>query len=237
MTIHKEGYTSIALCVLLIFVSNALIQFYYPDSHTLKWIVYILSAILFLIILQFFRNPHFKIHSSENTVLCPADGKVVVIEETDETEFLKDRRIQISVFMSPINVHVNRNPIAGVVKYFKYHPGKYLVAWHPKSSTENERTTIVTETSNGVQVLFRQIAGALARRIVWYVKENDVVEQGQQFGFIKFGSRVDVFLPLGTKINVSIGDVVKGGRTVLAELTPKPSKGGAKAASKDKASA
>ena len=219
MTFHKEGYTSLALCVLLIFVSNALIQFYYPDAHTLKWIVYILSALLFIIIVQFFRNPHFKVHTSENTVLCPADGKVVVIEETDETEFLKDRRIQISVFMSPINVHINRNPIAGVVKYFKYHPGKYLVAWHPKSSTENERTTIVTETSNGVQVLFRQIAGALARRIVWYVKEDDVVEQGQQFGFIKFGSRVDVFLPLGTKINVEIGDVVKGGRTVLAELS------------------
>ena len=219
MTIHKEGYTSIALCILLIFVSNALIQFYYPDSHTLKWIVYILSAVLFLIILQFFRSPRIKVHTDEKTVLCPADGKVVVIEETDETEFLKDRRIQISVFMSPINVHVNRNPIAGVVKYFCYHPGKYLVAWHPKSSTENERTTIVTETSAGVQVLFRQIAGALARRIVWYVKEGDVVEQGQQFGFIKFGSRVDIFVPLGTKINVGINEVVKGGRTVLATLS------------------
>ena len=219
MTIHKEGYTSLALCVLLIFVSNALIQFYYPDAHVLKWIVYILSGLLFLIILQFFRSPHFKISAEEHQVLCPADGKVVVIEETDETEFLKDRRIQISVFMSPINVHVNRNPISGVVKYFRYHPGKYLVAWHPKSSTENERTTVVTENSNGVAVLFRQIAGAMARRIVWYVKEGDVVEQGQQFGFIKFGSRVDIFLPLGTKINVGLGEVVKGGRTVLAELT------------------
>jgi phosphatidylserine decarboxylase len=218
MTIHKEGYTSIALCVLLIFVSNALIQFYYPSAHTLKWIVYILSGALFLIILQFFRSPKFPIDVNETNVLCPADGKVVVIEEADETEYLKDRRIQISVFMSPINVHVNRNPISGVVSYFKYHKGKYLVAWHPKSSNENERTTVVIENKNGVSILFRQIAGAMARRIVWYVKEGDKVEQGQQFGFIKFGSRVDVFLPLGTKINVGIGEMVKGGRTVLAEL-------------------
>lgn len=233
MTIHKEGYTSIALCVLLIFVVNAVIQFYYPSAHTLKWIVYILSFALFIIILQFFRSPSFPIQLDEKNVLCPADGKVVVIEETEESEYLKDKRIQISVFMSPVNVHVNRNPIAGVVKYFCYHPGKYLVAWHPKSSTENERTTIVIENSKGVPVLFRQIAGAMARRIVWYVKEGDKVEQGQQFGFIKFGSRVDVFLPLGTKINVSIGEVVKGGRTVLAELVDSPqhsaSKGGAKA--------
>ena len=219
MTIHKEGYTSIALCILLIFVVNALIQFYYPDAHVLKWLVYILSFALFVIILQFFRSPHFPISVDEKNVLCPADGKVVVIEETDETEFLKDRRIQISVFMSPINVHVNRNPIAGVVKYFRYHPGKYLVAWHPKSSTENERTTIVIENSKGIPVLFRQIAGAMARRIVWYVKEGDKVEQGQQFGFIKFGSRVDIFLPLGTKINVALGEVVQGGRTVLAILS------------------
>jgi phosphatidylserine decarboxylase len=219
MTIHKEGYTSIALCVLLIFVVNALIQFYYPDAHVLKWFVYILSFALFVIILQFFRSPHFPIALDEKNVLCPADGKVVVIEETDEIEFLKDRRIQISVFMSPINVHVNRNPIAGVVKYFRYHPGKYLVAWHPKSSTENERTTIVIENSKGIPVLFRQIAGAMARRIVWYVKEGDKVDQGQQFGFIKFGSRVDVFLPLGTKINVALGEVVQGGRTVLATLS------------------
>lgn len=218
MTIHKEGYTSIALCVLFIFVVNAIVQFYYPDAHTLRWTVYILSFALFIIILQFFRSPHFHINIDETQVLCPADGKVVVIEETEESEFLKDRRMQISVFMSPVNVHVNRNPIAGVVKYFRYHPGKYLVAWHPKSSTENERTTIVIENSKGIPVLFRQIAGAMARRIVWYVKEGDKVDQGAQFGFIKFGSRVDVFLPLGTKINVGLGEVVKGGRTVLATL-------------------
>ncbi len=219
MTFHKEGYTSLALTILVIALLNAAISFYFPDAHAVKWIVYILSFLLFVIIVQFFRNPKFVITTSENHILCPADGKVVVIEEADETEFLKDRRIQLSVFMSPVNVHVNRNPISGVVKYFKYHPGKYLVAWHPKSSTENERTTVVTENSHGVQILFRQIAGALARRIVWYVKQGDVVEQGQQFGFIKFGSRVDLFLPLGTKINVELNQVVKGGRTILAELT------------------
>jgi phosphatidylserine decarboxylase len=219
MTFHKEGYTSLALTVLVIALVNAAISFYFPDAHVVKWIVYILSFLLFVTIVQFFRSPILHISKNESQVLCPADGKVVVIEETDEPEFLKDRRIQLSVFMSPVNVHVNRNPISGVVKYFKYHPGKYLVAWHPKSSTENERTTVVTENSEGTQVLFRQIAGALARRIVWYVKEGDVVEQGQQFGFIKFGSRVDIFLPLGTKINVELNQVVKGGRTVLAELT------------------
>lgn len=225
MTIHKEGYTSIAICVLLIFVSNAVIQFYWPGAHTLKWIVYILSAALFIIILQFFRSPSFRIHTDDKHVLAPADGKVVVIEETVESEYLKDKRIQISIFMSPVNVHVNRNPVAGVVKYFRYHKGKYLVAWHPKSSTDNERTTVVIETPAGIPVLFRQIAGAMARRIVWYVKEGDKVEQGQQFGFIKFGSRVDVFLPPGTKIDIAIGDAVKGGRTVLAELNPQPLKG------------
>jgi phosphatidylserine decarboxylase len=225
MTIHKEGYTSIALCILFIAVLNAAINFYYPEAHALKWAVYILSFALFVIILQFFRSPSFPINKDETQVLCPADGKVVVIEETDEPEYLKDRRIQISVFMSPVNVHVNRNPISGVVKYFKYHPGKYLVAWHPKSSTENERTTVVTENSFGIPILFRQIAGAMARRIVWYVKEGDVVTQGDQFGFIKFGSRVDIFLPLGTNVKVAIGDVVKGGRTILAELvTPEPPK-------------
>ncbi len=214
-----------ALTILVIFVLNAVVQFYFPSAHFVKWVIYILSGVLFLIILQFFRSPNIHIELNEKFVLCPADGKVVVIEETEESEFLKDKRIQVSVFMSPINVHVNRNPISGVVSYFKYHKGKYLVAWHPKSSTENERTTIAIQHQNGATVLFRQIAGALARRIVWYVKEGDQVEQGAQFGFIKFGSRVDVFLPLGTKINVEIGEVVKGGRTVLAELAePKPTK-------------
>ncbi len=224
MTIHKEGYSSIAICILFIFVLNAAIHFYLPLAHGLQWFIYILSFVLFVIILQFFRSPSIKITPDETQVLCPADGKVVVIEETTETEYLKEKCIQISVFMSPINVHVNRNPISGVIKYFKYHPGKYLVAWHPKSSTENERTTVVTENSAGTMVLFRQIAGAMARRIVWYVKEGDEVQQGEQFGFIKFGSRVDIFVPLGTHIKVAIGDKVKGGRTVLAELVTKAEK-------------
>ncbi|WP_428327743.1 phosphatidylserine decarboxylase family protein [Mucilaginibacter sp.] len=218
MTFHKEGYTSLAICILFIMVLNAVVQFYFPEAHVVKWIIYILSFLLFVIIVQFFRSPSITINTDDKQVLCPADGKVVVIEEIVETEFLKDKRIQLSVFMSPVNVHINRNPIAGVVKYFKYNPGKYLVAWHPKSSTENERTTIAIENKEGVVVLFRQIAGALARRIVWYVKEGDTVEQGAQFGFIKFGSRVDVFLPLGSEIKVELGQVVKGGRTVLAEL-------------------
>lgn len=218
MTFHKEGYTSLALCILVIFVLNALVHFFFPDVQSLRWFVYLLSFLLFVIIVQFFRNPKFELNTGDQQVICPADGKVVVIEEAQETEYLQDKRIQVSVFMSPINVHVNRNPIAGVVKYFKYHPGKYLVAWHPKSSTDNERTTIAVESKSGYTVLFRQIAGALARRIVWYVKEGDAVEQAQQFGFIKFGSRVDIFLPLGSKILVGLGDKVKGGRTILAEL-------------------
>lgn len=218
MTIHKEGYTTIAVCILFIFVLNALVQFFYPDTNWLHWTAYILSFVVFVTVLQFFRSPGINVSAEDLHVICPADGKVVVIEETEETEFLKDRRIQLSIFMSPINVHVNRYPIGGIVKYFKYHPGKFLVAWHPKSSTENERTTVVVENEQGIAVLFRQIAGAMARRIVCYAKEGDQAEQGGQFGFIKFGSRVDVFLPIGTEINVKLGDAVKGGITVLAEL-------------------
>jgi len=218
MTIHKEGYTTIALSILLIFVINAFIDYKYYDVTWLRWSVYLFSALLFIIVLQFFRNPSRSFSSDENLVICPADGKVVVIEETEEGEYFKDKRLQVSIFMSPVNVHINRNPISGVVKFFKYHPGKYLAAWNPKSSTENERTTTVVEHKNGTPVLFRQIAGALARRIVWYVKEGDQVVQAEQFGFIKFGSRVDVFLPVGTKINVGLNDVVKGGITTLATL-------------------
>lgn len=218
MTIHKEGYTSIALCILFIFVLNAVVHYLLPDTAWLTWIIYILSFALFVIILQFFRSPAITVIKNDQHVICPADGKVVVIEETEETEYLKDRRIQVSVFMSPINVHINRNPISGIVKYYRYHPGKFLVAWHPKSSTENERTTVVIENKAGVSVLFRQIAGALARRIVCYSKEGQEAVQGEEFGFIKFGSRVDIFLPLGTEIKVGLGDNVKGGITVLAHL-------------------
>jgi phosphatidylserine decarboxylase len=218
MTIHKEGYTSIALCILFIFVLNAVVHYLLPDTTWFIWIIYILSFALFAIILQFFRSPAITVVKNDQHVICPADGKVVVIEETEETEFLKDKRIQVSVFMSPINVHINRNPISGIVKYYRYHPGKFLVAWHPKSSTENERTTVVIENKAGVSVLFRQIAGALARRIVCYSKEGQEAVQGEEFGFIKFGSRVDLFLPLGTEIKVGLGDTVKGGITVLAHL-------------------
>lgn len=218
MTIHKEGYTSIALCILFIFILNALVHYLLPDTAWFRWFIYIFSFALFITILQFFRSPAIRVTKNEDLVLCPADGKVVVIEETEESEYLKDRRIQVSVFMSPINVHINRNPISGIVKYFKYHPGKFLVAWHPKSSTENERTTVVIENNKGTAILFRQIAGALARRIICYSKEGQQAEQGEEFGFIKFGSRVDIFLPLGSEINVKLGEAVKGGITVLAHL-------------------
>ncbi|AOM76578.1 phosphatidylserine decarboxylase family protein [Pedobacter steynii] len=219
MTIHKEGYTTIAISLLFIFILNAVIDYRFADITWLRWFVYIFSLALFLIVLQFFRNPARQFTMADKKVICPADGKVVVIEETEEGEYFKDKRLQVSIFMSPVNVHINRNPISGVVKFFKYHPGKYLAAWNPKSSTENERTTVVVEHANGTPVLFRQIAGALARRIVWYVKEGDVVEQNKEFGFIKFGSRVDIFLPLGTKVNLELNQVVKGGITVLAELS------------------
>ena len=218
MTIHKEGYTSIALSVLFIFIINAVVEYRFADVFVLRWFVYILSFALFVTVLQFFRNPKRTFTNGENLIICPADGKVVVIEEVEEGEYFKDKRLQVSIFMSPVNVHINRNPISGVVKFFKYHPGKYLAAWNPKSSTENERTTVVVEHKNGSPVLFRQIAGALARRIVWYVKEGDQVTQNEQFGFIKFGSRVDIFLPLGTKVNLELNQVVKGGITVLGEL-------------------
>ncbi|NGF55520.1 phosphatidylserine decarboxylase family protein [Parapedobacter sp. SGR-10] len=217
MKFHKEGYTSLALVVLFIFIINAVAD-YYDAPEAIKWIIYIVSAFLFLTIVQFFRSPIKRVIPDDHVVLCPADGKVVVIEETEETEYFNDKRVQVSIFMSPINVHVNRNPVSGIVSFFKYHPGKFLVAWHPKSSTDNERTTIVVKKDNGVEVLFRQIAGALARRIVWYVKENDKVKQGDEFGFIKFGSRVDLFLPVGTDVHVKIGQKVIGGKTVIAKL-------------------
>ena len=219
MTIHKEGYTTIALTVLFILLLNALVDYKFADIAWLRYAVYVLSLALFVIVLQFFRNPSRSFTNGDNLVICPADGKVVVIEETEEGEYFKDKRLQVSIFMSPVNVHINRNPISGIVKFFKYHPGKYLAAWNPKSSTENERTTTVVEHASGTPVLFRQIAGALARRIVWYLKEGDQVVQAEQFGFIKFGSRVDIFLPIGTDVKLVLGQVVKGGITVLAELS------------------
>jgi phosphatidylserine decarboxylase len=216
--LHREGKATILLTLIFLFVLNGAIGYFFPEILWLQNIFIGLSIIFLIIILQFFRNPSIKPTLGDNLVIAPADGKVVVIEEVVETEYFNEKRIQVSVFMSPFNVHVNRNPIAGVVKYFKYHPGKYLVAWHPKSSTENERTTTVIENPNKVQILFRQIAGALAKRIVWYVKEGQSVNQAGEMGFIKFGSRVDVFLPLDAVVKVELNQVVKGGRTILAEV-------------------
>jgi phosphatidylserine decarboxylase len=218
MTIHREGRTLLFVSLVVLFALNWAISYFFADATFLQNIVIGVSVFFYLIILQFFRIPIFEVQKDPKKVLAPADGKVVVIEETEETEYLKSKRKQISIFMSPINVHVNRMPVAGSISYFKYHPGKYLVAWHPKSSTENERTTVVAKMNNGSEILFRQIAGALARRIKWYVKEGQKLDQGEEFGFIKFGSRVDIFLPLNAKVNVQIGDITKGGKTVIAEL-------------------
>ncbi|TAD99093.1 MAG: phosphatidylserine decarboxylase family protein [Bacteroidetes bacterium] len=218
MTIHREGYQSLLLVTVVLGILYAGVYFGLPTQVLLQNIVLVVSIILFLIVLQFFRNPVVQIQANPNEVLAPADGKVVVIEETIEQEYFRTPRKQVSIFMSPINVHVNRNPISGIVKYFKYHPGKYLFAWNPKSSTENERTTTVVQHENGTELLFRQIAGALARRICWYVKERQIVRQGEEFGFIKFGSRVDIFLPLDAEITVGLNQITQGGKTVIAIL-------------------
>ncbi len=218
MTIHKEGHTILFGTLVVLAAINVAITYFLPDYRILQTVIIIVSIVLYLIVLQFFRSPTRHTNINPLHVIAPVDGKVVVIEEVEETEYLKTKCIQVSIFMSPINVHVNRNPVAGVVEFFKYHPGKFLVAWHPKSSTENERTTVVVRRENGVKVLFRQIAGALAKRIVWYVKEGDRVQQGSEFGFIKFGSRVDIYLPLGTKIDCKLNDVTTGGETVIAEF-------------------
>lgn len=218
MTIHREGRVSLIVLLIILIGANVVAFYYFPEETYIKTLAIVGSVVLYLLILQFFRNPVFQIDKSDKVVLAPADGKVVVIEETSESEYLKDRRKQISIFMSPVNVHVNRMPVGGTISYYKYHAGKYLVAWHPKSSSENERTTVVVKMPNGVEVLFRQIAGALARRIKCYVQKDQQLHQGDEFGFIKFGSRVDVFLPLDAKITVKIGDITKGGRTVIAEF-------------------
>lgn len=218
MKFHKEGYVSLVLVLVFSAIITFIAHFFFPTFAIAHWFAYALSAFLTIVIVQFFRHPT-RVHTKgDNLIIAPADGKVVVIEETTENEYFKDKRLQVSIFMSPINVHVNRYPIAGVVSFFKYHPGKFLAAWEPKSSTDNERTTIVVKHKNGTEILFRQIAGALARRIVWYTKQGDVAEQCGEMGFIKFGSRVDLFFPLGTKLNVKIGDVVKGSQSVLGEI-------------------
>jgi phosphatidylserine decarboxylase len=222
MKIHKEGYPS--LLIVTLFASIVIGAGYYfsnsfSNPQLIESIAVVIGVAFFLIILQFFRSPVVVTERNEKYIIAPANGKVVVIEEVEENEYFKDKRRQISIFMSPIDVHVNRNPLSGIVSYFKYHPGKYLVAWHPKASTDNERTTIVVKhPSTDTEILFRQVAGALARRICWYVKEGQPVLQGTEFGFIKFGSRVDIFVPLNAEINVNLDQKTIGGKTVIATL-------------------
>ena len=212
---HKEGAQSILIGIVFTAVV-LLLSDKFIDLNWLKMAIQISAFVLLIIILQFFRNPKRTVITNENQILAPVDGKVVVIEEVYEGEFFKDKRIQVSIFMSPINVHVTRYALSGQVKFSKYHPGKFLVAWHPKASEENERTTVVIENKTFGAVLYRQIAGALARRIVNYAEEGMQVIQGEDAGFIKFGSRVDLFLPLGTPINVALNQKAIGGKTVIA---------------------
>lgn len=215
---HREGYRIMAITIaLLILVNLAAHTFIFIDW--IKQVILIGTIILFILIIQFFRNPKRDTEISDSHIVAPVDGKVVVIEEVFEKEYFQDKRLMISVFMSPINVHVTRHPVSGTVKYSKYHPGKYLVAWHPKASEENERTTVVVENQMAGEILYRQIAGAMAKRIVNYAEVGTEVSQGSDSGFIKFGSRVDVFLPLGTDPEVRLNQKVKGGLTVLAKIS------------------
>jgi phosphatidylserine decarboxylase len=214
---HKEGYKIMTFTAILLIALNIL-SYLYINTYWIKFSALAVSILLFLLIVQFFRNPKRPSQLNDALVVSPVDGKVVVIEEVFEKEYFKDKRLQISIFMSPINVHVTRHPIGGLVKFSRHHAGRFLVAWHPKSSEENERTTVVVENKLAGEVLYRQIAGALAKRIVNYAVEGQEVIQGSDSGFIKFGSRVDVFLPIGTKINIKLNDKVKGGVSVIANI-------------------
>src|SRR6187402_2600669 len=216
MTIHKEGYRTIAICTIVFAVVN-LVSFYFLSFYQpiISWIIFIGTLGLLLFTISFFRIPRRVLTIDGGKIISPCDGKVVVIEETIDEEYFKEKRLQISIFMSPANVHVNRNPVSGKVVYSKYHKGKYLVAWHPKSSTENERHSVVYK-KDGKEILVKQIAGALAKRIVNYLQAGQQVKQTAEMGFIKFGSRVDLLLPLDAKIHVNIGDKPKGGVTVVA---------------------
>jgi phosphatidylserine decarboxylase len=220
MKLHREGYGIMAGTLVAVLGLSALNYFLLVKcaSTILFWLVELILLTLLFLVVQFFRVPTRNCPYSENDIVCPADGKVVVVEEVDENEFFKDKRIQVSIFMSPLNVHANYFPIGGETTYVKYHPGLFLVAWHPKSSTDNERSTIVVKHENGKEILFRQIAGAVARRICYYAQVGKAATQGEEFGFIKFGSRIDVFLPLETKIDVKIGDIVKAKTTRLAHF-------------------
>ena len=213
---HKEGGKIILISTTIVVALLLLSDKYIENFWVLKTIQ-VAIVILLLLVLQFFRNPKRSVNVDDNTVIAPVDGKVVVIEEVFESEYFKEKRLHVSIFMSPINVHVTRYPVSGTIKFSKYHPGKFLVAWHPKSSTENERTTVVVENRIFGEILYRQIAGALAKRIINYAKQGTQVVQGEDAGFIKFGSRVDLYLPLGTKVNVKLGQKAVGGKTVIAD--------------------
>lgn len=213
---HKEGFKIITIAI-VIFLGINLASYVAVQVKEIQFAILVTSLVFLVLILQFFRNPKRNTSLNEKTAVSPVDGKVVVIEEVFEKEFFKDKRLQVSIFMSPINVHVTRHPIGGKVTFSKYHPGKYLVAWHPKASEENERTTVVVK-NDGIEIMYRQIAGALAKRIVNYAKEGEIVVQGSDSGFIKFGSRVDVYLPLGTKVNVNLNQKVRGGETIIATI-------------------
>ena len=218
MRIHREGRNILLYALIVLLAVLFIIVQHHATSQHNHLLFAAISTLAYAWLLYFFRDPSRVISQQTEFVLSPADGKIVLIKEVDEREYLNERRIQVSVFMSPFNVHVTRSPISGIVKYFKYHPGKYLVAWHAKSSTKNEHTTIVVEHKHGTQILFRQIAGLLARRIKFYPQEGDHLQQGSECGFIKFGSRVDIFFPLDAKIKVHLGEKVKGGVAVLAAL-------------------
>jgi phosphatidylserine decarboxylase len=217
MTIHREGHRILITLLIVLAIINVSVFALFPDANVAHLLTGIASFIVFILVLQFFRSPNRIQNLGDDWVLCPADGKIVAIEEVDEPEYYKGKRKQVSVFMSPLNVHVNRYAISGKVTYFKYHAGLYLIASHPKSSTENERTTVVVEHGTR-SVLLRQIAGAVARRIVTYAKVGDAASQGGEFGFIKFGSRVDIFMPLDAEVNVTLGEIVKGGITIIAKF-------------------
>jgi phosphatidylserine decarboxylase len=218
MAIHKEGYKILAVGLFILLIINIIAGIVWSDNSLVKWAFAILSVLLYVFILFFFRLPVRSLEPDPGLIYAPADGKVVVIEETVEKEYFKDTRLQISIFMSPFNMHSNKYPVSGNIKYVSYHPGHYMVAWHPKSSELNERSSIVIETEKGTQILIRQIAGAIARRIVTYAKMDQVVTQGDELGFIKFGSRVDIFLPVGTEIEVPILQQVKANKSVIAKI-------------------
>ena len=218
MKIHPEGFFILITGLLLLGLVNVIIVWLFKPVSFFAWIMPVASFVFYCFLLWFFRNPDRTVDPVDGKILCPADGKVVVVSKTIEEEYFKDERIQVSIFMNPLNVHINRYPVNGEVVYLKYHPGKYVVAWHPKSSLENERTTVVIKDYKGREILVRQIAGAVARRIVCYAKPGEKTVQGDDLGFIKFGSRVDLFLPLDTEIAVKEGDIVKGNINLIATL-------------------